>query len=277
MTDKPPIRSATPDDIEAALQSVRAQLLPPEDQPEGRPAETAPVAAPRPPKPPGFARIILVGTISGALGALLATLVLSASSGQDDTLSARIAALEQSQAGTATGSDLENRLTALENLVTRRLVRNAGLAIVVSQLTLASESGRPFVTELNTLRQIAPEIDMSAFQPVAASGIPSTAVLLAQLIAITADPPRPWIQGVLEALFGPAAPPPPSNDPYARARALAGKGDLAAAVQVLSARPESGAEPLAAWLRASQQRLTFDAALSALSASLLRDLTRPAP
>lgn len=205
-------------------------------------------------------------------------------------VTARLGTLERVAPAGDLIASLDGRVTALETADPGRASRQAALALIVARLGDAAAEGRPFAAELAALKAAAPAIDVSPFAPYADKGLPTVAVLAANLDAIDGavregadfDRGGDWLDRMWRGLGrlitvredGLAEGREP-EDHLARARYHAGRGDLAnarAEMDRLSGAARGAAAP---WLADAGARLALDAALGALTETILADLARP--
>lgn len=263
----------------------------------------------------------------GAAGIAAAQVALNALGERIVTLENRLAQLEQQPAGPATPApetlgeiaalksavaelatrlgtlervapagdliaSIDGRVTALEQADPGRASRQAALALIVARLGDAAAAGRPFAAELAALKQAAPAVDVTAFEPYASHGLPTVANLAEQLNALDgavrdgADYDRggDWFDrlwrgfgrlitvrhdGMAEGME--------PEDHLARAEYHAGRGDLPNAYAEMDSLKGSARGAAAPWLALAGARLSLDGALAKLTETILADLARPAP
>lgn len=160
------------------------------------------------------------------------------------------------------------------------------LLLVVGQLRDAVDRGDPYEYELRAVRRVAPpeeEAQLDALERGSAAGLPRRASLLNSLpllaptilrAGILPENGSIWQRAVarlaslvtVRRIDGTGS---DTASVLARAQAAARDGDLAKAVQELSALDGSAAEAAAPWLKDAQARLAVDKALSMLSADAM--------
>ncbi len=99
-------------------------------------------------------------------------------------LTARLGTLERVAPAGDLVASLDGRVSALEQADPGRASRQAALALIVARLGDAAADGRGFTAELAALKQAAPAVDTTAFEPYAAEGLPTIARLADQLAAL---------------------------------------------------------------------------------------------
>ena len=204
----------------------------------------------------------------------------------------RLGALERVAPADDLIASIDGRVSALEAADPGRASRQAALALIVARLSGAAAEGRPFAAELAALKSAAPAVDVTPFEPYAAKGLPTVAILAAQLNAIDdavregADFDRggDWFDRMWRGLGrlitvhedGIAEGMEP-EDHLARGEYHAGRGDLSNAHAEIDQLSGSARGAAALWLKDAGARLALDAALGKLTESILADLARPVP
>jgi hypothetical protein len=203
-----------------------------------------------------------------------------------EALSARVAALESAER--ATDRRIDQSMTGAS---ADRVVR---LAVMAAALRAAVERGTPFAAELAAAKALGADAAVLApLDPFAATGVPGAEALARDLdrlepamLAATAPPAHDG--GILDRLqanaerlvrvrpVGDA----PGDDPasaIARAKAKAGRGDIAGALAEVERLPPAAKTLAADWMKAAQARIAaIDSARQRLAASLAA-LGKPAP
>jgi hypothetical protein len=171
----------------------------------------------------------------------------------------------------------------------RAITAAAAAALATASLSQASESGRPFVTELNTVsRFLSDPGDLTALRPLAERGVPTRAVLVAEFPEMARrasfaakTPPEgsgllTRINHALSALFtirrvnrltG--------SDPdaiLARAERKVNDGDLEGAVHDVESLPANGATAAKVWLDRARSRAEVQRQVAAIRLKALRSL-----
>lgn len=207
-------------------------------------------------------------------------------------LTARLGTLERVAPAGDLVASLDGRVSALEQADPGRASRQAALALIVARLGDAAADGRGFTAELAALKQAAPAVDTTAFEPYAAEGLPTIARLADQLAALDgavrdgADYDRggDWFDRFWRGLGrlitvrqdGLAEGMEP-EDHLARAEYHAGRGDLANAYAEMDRLTGAARGAAAPWIAQAGARLALDTALAKLTDAILADLARPAP
>lgn len=202
----------------------------------------------------------------------------------------RLAALEAAAPNQDLVGALDRRISELENADPGSAARNAALALAISRLASAADSGRGFRVELEALKLVAPPpFDASPFEPYAANGLATVQALGAWLEGIDgairdgadADRGGDWFDRLWRGLAGlivvkQAGEPLGSEaeDHLLRAERRLEKNDLAAALREIEALGGAARAPAEAWLIDARARLALDAALAQLTAKILTDLAR---
>jgi hypothetical protein len=180
-----------------------------------------------------------------------------------DALASRIMALESAVKGLAAATAPLASAGAND--------RAARLTIAAEALRAAVERGAPYQSELNAVQSLG--VDQKAIaplEPLAASGVPSTAALTRELEALApalqrASEPRSTDTSFLERLKSNAQElvritpldAPTGNDPQAmvdRIRLDATRADIGAALADLNALPEAAKQLAAAWSKKAGAR-----------------------
>ncbi|MDK9696821.1 MAG: uroporphyrinogen-III synthase [Siculibacillus sp.] len=189
---------------------------------------------------------------------------------------------------------LENRLAGIEAEAeaARRARGEAMVAIALSDLKAAAETGRPFATELSVVEAASKGgLDLSALKLFADKGMPTAASLRAgwakvSRAAVAAGETRDGGGGVLDRLLSNAGsmvkvrqPGDAKGDDVV---GLAGRvdtklaaGDLAGALAAWKALPEASRKASAAWSDTLAARVAADAALADRIAAVNAKLAQP--
>jgi hypothetical protein len=208
-------------------------------------------------------------------------------------LAQRLAGVESALPAPEIVPALDRRISELENADPGRAARNAALALAVSRLAEALGDGRPFAAELAALQSVAPAaLDTTAFAAYAQTGLPTLTRFAARLAALApairaaADEDRggDWIDRLWRGLGGlvtiRSASEPQGDTPEERldrAERRLAEGDLAAAAGELAWLWGRAREAARDWLVLAEARLAADAAVAALTDTILRELARPLP
>ena len=169
--------------------------------------------------------------------------------------------------------------------------RSGRFAVAAAALAAAVERGGPFAPELSAVSAFSPDSKLTApLSPFAASGVPTTAALAAELTTLIpalreAAGQSPQGGGFLEKLQANAGKlvrihpteEKPGSDPTAvvdRIEIKAGKGDVAGALAELSALPAPVRAPAAGWMEKAQARVTAVEAARRLAADALAGLSK---
>lgn len=198
---------------------------------------------------------------------------------------------ETSQQLQSAVNDNAERIAALQD----RLARSGDnpdrmLFLALSQLSAAIATSRPFPNELKAAETLAPHdlaVKLLSLEPLAATGIPSTAALAARFNAEAAPAmllatPTPaanegWTKRfwaklaslvIVRRVGGGTTPPDPTIAAVDTARSELAQGDLAGAVNAIEAAPAPARGAAQAWLTVAHQRLDAEAAVAAA----LRDI-----
>ncbi|MBI1404970.1 MAG: hypothetical protein GC145_02445 [Caulobacter sp.] len=193
--------------------------------------------------------------------------------------------------GPASGNTeaIEARLAQLESGQSRTL-NAAAAALAASALADAAQTSQPFEAELSAVERVLPlSADARGLRPLAATGVPSRAVLADEFSAVAA---RASVEarapgegaGLLDRFLyslsavvtvrrvGSTT----GNGPdavLARAESQVIEGDLAGALVTLKGLPPKSAQALDAWRARARQRLALDQAVSTIRAQALAELT----
>ncbi|MGI8725596.1 MAG: COG4223 family protein [Methyloceanibacter sp.] len=193
---------------------------------------------------------------------------------------------------------LSERVVALEAAVPNLVgaidkemhgTRSAALALAFSNLRAAVNEGRPYVTELSTIRALAPgAADLGMLSDHAEKGIPTLPELVRSFRATKEDllaaEDRPADGSFLGSLMTSAQSlvkirrvddNPTGNAPsdvLARAEAALDRGQLAEAVAEVDTLKGDAGENFAAWRKATRARLSVDETLKQLEGVLLASL-----
>ena len=169
--------------------------------------------------------------------------------------------------------------------------RSGRFAVAAAALAAAVERGGPFAPELSAVSAFSPDSKLTApLSPFAASGVPTTAALAAELTTLIpalreAAGQSPQGGGFLEKLQANAGKlvrihpteEKPGSDPTAvvdRIEIKAGKGDVAGALAELSALPAPVRAPAAGWMEKAQARVTAVEAARRLATDALAGLSK---
>ncbi len=186
-----------------------------------------------------------------------------------DALSSRIMALESAVKGLAAATAPLASAGAND--------RSARLTVAAEALRAAVERGAPYQAELNAVQALGIDAKKTeALEPLAASGVPSAAILARELAALIpalqeASEPRSGDTNFLQRLERNAQKlvritplnAPPGNDPQAvidRVRLDAAQADIAAARADIDALPDAAKSLAEAW---TKKAATREAALAA--------------
>lgn len=159
------------------------------------------------------------------------------------------------------------------------------LFLALSQLSAAVATSRPFPDELKAAETLAPHdlgVKLLTLEPLAATGIPSTAALAARFNAATAPAmllatpavsanegwtKRFWAKlaslVVVRRVGDGTTPPDPTIAAVDAARAELAQGDLAGAVGAIEAAPAPARGAAQSWLAAAHQRLDAETTVAA--------------
>ncbi len=171
----------------------------------------------------------------------------------------------------------------------RSLTGAAAAALATASLSQASETGRPFVAELNTVARILPDTgDLTALRPLAERGAPTRAVLVAEFpemarqASFAAKTPAEGaglltrLNHALSAVFtlrrinrltG--------SDPdaiLARAERKVNDGDLEGAIREIESLPSNGPAAAKVWLDRARSRAEVQRQIAAIRLKALRNL-----
>jgi hypothetical protein len=191
---------------------------------------------------------------------------------------------------------LTSRVAAAEAELARRAGaqssdRSGRFAVAAAALAAAVERGQPFASELSAVSAFAPDPKLTApLAPFAASGVPTTAALAAELTALVPALREAAGQssrggGFLEKLQANAGKlvrihpteETPGSDPATivdRIEIKAGKGDIAGALAELAALPPAARAPAADWMAKAQARAAAGDAGRRLAADALAGLSK---
>jgi hypothetical protein len=206
-----------------------------------------------------------------------------------DDLNAKLAALAKAGPGDQTAiAALAERVAKLEAEINKGMAgtKSAAAAIAFANLSSAVAEGRPYATELATIKSFVSDPgDLGPLPAYADKGIPTVPELTRSFgasrdAALAAAAPAPTgslidrllasastlvkVKRVDEAASGDSA-----RAVLARAEALLDKGDLAGAVKQIETLDGAPREAFKAWLDDAQARLAADAVLQRLEATLL--------
>ena len=206
-----------------------------------------------------------------------------------DEMKAKVAAL--AEAGTGGSPDLTaltERVAKLETAIDKGMAgsKSAAAAIAFANLSSAVAEGRPFAAELATIKSFVPDPgDLGPLPAYADKGIPTVSELARSFAAsrdaaLAAASPAPSgslidrllasastlvkVKRVDEAATGDSA-----SAVLARAEALLDKGDLAGGAKQIEALDGAPREAFSTWLDEAKARLSADAILQRLEATLL--------
>jgi len=171
----------------------------------------------------------------------------------------------------------------------RAVTAAAAAALATASLSQASETGRPFVTELNTVARIVPDSgDLTALRPLAERGVPTREVLVAEFpemarqARFAAKTPAEGaglltrLNHALSALFtlrqtnrltG--------SDPdaiLARAERKVNDGDLDGAIREIQSLPSNGPAAAKVWVDRARSRADLQRQVAAIRLKVLRNL-----
>jgi hypothetical protein len=205
-----------------------------------------------------------------------------------DDVNAKVAALAEAGPGQSALTALMERVAKLETEINKRATdtKSAAAAIAFANLSSAIAEGRPYATELATIKSFVPDPgDLGPLPAYAEKGIPTVPELTRSFganrdAALSAAAPVPSgslidrllasvstlvkVTRVDEAATGDSA-----SAVLARAEALLDKGDLAGPVKQIETLDGAPREAFKAWLADAQARLAADAILQRLEATLL--------
>jgi hypothetical protein len=171
----------------------------------------------------------------------------------------------------------------------RALAAAAAAALAAAGLSQASETGRPFVNELDLLARALPDArDLAALRPLAERGAPTRAVLVAEFpemarqAAFAAHTPPNGASvfarasHALSALFTVRRTDQlAGNDPdaiLARAERRVNDGDLDGAVHEMEALPQKGQVAAKVWLDRVRSRTEIQRRVAGIRLQALRQL-----
>jgi hypothetical protein len=171
----------------------------------------------------------------------------------------------------------------------RSVTAAAAAALATASLSQASETGRPFVVELNTVARILPDSgDLTSLRPLAERGVPTREVLVAEFpemarqASFAAKTPVEGaglltrLNHALSALFtlrqtnrltG--------SDPdaiLARAERKVNDGDLDGAIREIQSLPSNGSAAAKVWLDRARSRAELQRQIAAIRLKVLRNL-----
>jgi len=171
----------------------------------------------------------------------------------------------------------------------RAVTAAAAAALATASLSQASETGRPFVAELNTVARIVPDSgDLTALRPLAERGVPTREVLVAEFpemarqASFAAKTPAEGaglltrLNHALSALFtlrqtnrltG--------SDPdaiLARAERKVNDGDLDGAIREIQSLPSNGPAAAKVWVDRARSRADLQRQIAAIRLKVLRNL-----
>ena len=171
----------------------------------------------------------------------------------------------------------------------RAVTAAAAAALATASLSQASETGRPFVAELNTMARIVPDSgDLTALRPLAERGVPTREVLVAEFpemarqASFAAKTPAEGaglltrLNHALSALFtlrqtnrltG--------SDPdaiLARAERKVNDGDLDGAIREIQTLPSNGPAAAKVWVDRARSRADLQRQIAAIRLKVLRNL-----
>jgi hypothetical protein len=219
-------------------------------------------------------------------------------------LRAKLGALAEAELGTGAAADLapeldsiadrlaklEAALPGLEAAIGKEgaEAKSAALAIAFANLSAAVDAGRPYATELDTLKTLSPSAgDLGVLPAHAATGIPTLPELVrafapARDAALAAEtPPPPADASLLDRLLASlnglvkirrvdaAAPGDGTSAALARAEAQLGKGNLEGAIKEVEALDGAARAALSAWLEQARARAGVASSLKRLEGLLL--------
>ncbi len=222
-------------------------------------------------------------------------------------LRSKLGALAEAELGTAEASDLSPELDALQERLAKLEAalpgleeaigkegadaKSAALAIAFANLSAAVDAGRPYATELDTLKALSPSADDLGVLPAhAATGIPTLPELVrgfttARDAALSAETPPPaadasLLDRLLASLNGlvkirrvdAAAPGEGTVAVLARAEAQLGKGNLDGAIKEVEALDGAARAAFSAWLDQARARVGAAGSLKRLEGLLLVSL-----
>jgi hypothetical protein len=184
-----------------------------------------------------------------------------------------------SQAGKPEGADMTN------------IMRHAAAVLALADLIRATGSAEPFTTELDQLKDLAPQSPALAdLAQYAGQGVPTRTMLADQLsrdipsimAAESAVAGATWSESLatkFQNIISPSrAADPTANDTdsrLTRAESALKIGDLESAVHEVGALQMGAHVASEAWLRAAEQRLAVDRDTHALSTQLVASLATP--
>jgi hypothetical protein len=212
-----------------------------------------------------------------------------------DDVKAKVAALAEAGPGDQSAlKALTGRVAKLESEIDKGVAgtKSAAAAIAFANLSGAVAEGRPYATELATIKSFVSDPgDLGPLPAYADKGIPTVPELTRSFAArrdaaLAAAAPAPSgslidrllasasalvkVKRVDEAATGDSA-----SAVLARAEALLGKGDLAGAVKQIETLDGPPREAFKAWLDDAQARLAADTILQRLEATLLASASAP--
>ena len=225
---------------------------------------------------------------------------------------AKLGALAEAELGTAEVSDLAPALNAIQERLAKleaalpgledaigkegAEAKSAALAIAFANLSGAVDAGRPYATELDTLKALSPSADdLGALPAYAATGIPTLPELIrafapAREAALAAETqPSAADASLLDRLLASlnglvkvrrvdaAAPGDGSSPALARAEALLGQGNLEGAIKEVEALDGAARASFSAWLDQARARAGAASSLTRIEGLLLVSLGGGAP
>ena len=225
---------------------------------------------------------------ASGVNAQLAAPAADAAAEQPVTASAAPAAAAPQQL-----AGLSARLDRLES-GNERLREAAAEALAAADLAQASQTSRPFATEVEALRPLLPQSPaLRALAAYAPTGAPSRAQLAGQLgdvadhVVVAAESPAKdsgalaHLTHMLAAVFTVRRVDKLTGDDpdaiLARAQARADDGDIEGALHALDQLPPSGRDAAAPWRAAAVRRVDIDRLTAAIRADAERNLALTAP
>ncbi len=222
-------------------------------------------------------------------------------------LRARLGALAEAELGTADLSDLKPEIASLEErLATLEVTlpgleeavgkdgaqaKSAALAIAFANLSASVDAGRPYATELDTLKALSPDAkDLGPLPDHAATGIPTLPELARSFAAardeaLAADAPAPsadasLLARLLASLNGlvkvrrvdAPAPGEGTSATLARAEGLLAKDDLGGAIKEIETLDGAARNAFSAWLDQAKARAGAADSLRRLEGLLLASI-----
>jgi len=195
-----------------------------------------------------------------------------------------------------TAAALDARLRRLET-AQARTARAASAAVAAAALEEASQTGRPFIAELDAFQPLAPDPALIAdLRPIARTGAPTRAALAQEFDRVSARAATAARRPSADSSFltravhamgslvtlrrvddtaGPGV-----DAALARAEGRLADGDLEGTLRELDALPPGGREALAAWREKAGRRVELERRIAALRTGALQDLSAaqaPAP